>query len=103
MFWEGFPERKWGYWRRNTRVDKNASRTNIPPSALCSHRLAVRTLASHAGNRGSIPRGSAKEQKHLHFGGVFNILAREPGTQSPRTKTYDFAEENRGSILNGSP
>ena len=35
----------------------------IPPRCrflqLCSHRLAVRTLASHAGNRGSIPRGSA--------------------------------------------
>ena len=25
----------------------------------CSHRLAARTSASQAGNRGSIPRGSA--------------------------------------------
>ena len=27
-----------------------------------SHRLAVRTLASHAGNRGSIPRGITKNK-----------------------------------------
>lgn len=27
---------------------------------ICSHRLAVRTLPFHGGNRGSNPRGSAK-------------------------------------------
>ncbi len=30
---------------------------------MWSHRLAVRTLASHAGNRGSIPRGITTNYK----------------------------------------
>ncbi len=33
---------------------------------MWSHRLAVRTLASHAGNRGSIPRGITIKINRLH-------------------------------------
>ena len=43
-------------------------------SAMCSLRLAVRTLASHAGNRGSIPLGSANFPLALVRFGFF-----EPG------------------------
>jgi hypothetical protein len=53
-----------------------------PPAIFClvekhpwSHRLVVRTLASHAGNRGSSPRGTTK-RKSISYE-YFNIL--QPG------------------------
>ena len=50
---------------------------DIPPSAQCSHRLSARTLASHAGKRGSIPRGSANRINTLSPG-VFFCKNRDP-------------------------
>jgi hypothetical protein len=40
------------------RTPDSAVQVGIPVSQIWSHRLVVRTLASHAGNRGSTPRGT---------------------------------------------
>ena len=45
---------------RTTDSDSVNLGSNPGPSAKWSHRLVVRTLASHAGNRGSTPLGTTK-------------------------------------------
>jgi hypothetical protein len=63
--------------------------------AIWSHRLAVRTLASHAGNRGSNPLGTTKANARLCVGHLLWYASDSNVAGSASAASMDKTEMNK--------